>query len=393
MTVSTDIDAIVARVSPGLIELRRKLHQHPELAFEEHQTAQAVADYLREMGVEPRTGIGKTGVVGVIEGAAKGPTIGVRADMDALPIQEQSGVAFASQNAGRMHACGHDVHTVIALGVGQVLHAMRGQLRGKVKLIFQPAEETLAGAPAMIADGVLDDPAMDAVIGYHNWPPLETGCVGYYQSVIMASSDAFDIVLKGRGAHAAHPHTGIDAIIGAAHLVTQLQTIVSREIAPVIPAVITIGQIEGGTARNVIANRVTLKGTARTLDAAAAKHVESALRRILDGLALSHRLEYELAWNKQVPVLRNDPKVLARVLGSARGVLGTDQVRDMGPPSMGSEDFAWFAERVPAAHLRIGSKIDGLDTAIHRANYDCNDLAIPIGVRVMTRAVLELAGK
>ena len=390
MTTNSDIDAITERINPGLIALRRKLHQHPELAFEEHATARAVTDYLARIGIAAKTGIAKTGVVGVIEGGKPGPTVGVRADMDALPVEEQSGVAFSSQVPGRMHACGHDVHTVIALGVAEVLYTMRSELRGKVKLIFQPAEETLSGAAAMIADGVLDDPKMDYVLGYHNWPPLAAGSVGYYQSVIMASSDAFDIVLKGRAGHAAHPHTAIDAIVGAAQFVSQLQTIVSREIAPAVPAVVTIGQIEGGTARNVIAAAVHMKGTARTLDPAAAKQVEDAIRRMLAGIAMSLRLEYDIKWTRQAPVLRNDPQVLARVLDAARATLGPDKVVDMGAPSMGTEDFAWFAERVPAAHLRIGSHIAGLDTAVHRANYDCNELAIPTGVRIVSRAVLSL---
>lgn len=390
MTTNADIDAIVARIAPELIALRRRIHQHPELAFEEYETARAVAGYLENLGIPFNTGVGKTGVVGIIDGGADGPTVGVRADMDALPIGEASGVPFASRVPGRMHACGHDVHTAIALGVAHALSTVRKELCGRVKLIFQPAEETLSGAAAMIADGVLDDPPLDAIVGFHNWPQLETGLVAYNAELVQASSAAFDIVLKGRAGHAAHPHTAVDAIVGAAQLVMQLQTIVSREIAPAIPAVLTIAQIEGGTARNVIAECVTLKGTARTLDPGAEKQVEDALRRIVAGLASSLRLEYELRWTQQVPVLKNNPKVLAQMVGAARDILGAHNVVDFGPPVMGSEDFAWFAERVPAAHLRIGSKIDGLETAIHRSNYQCNEYAIPIGIRAVTRVVLNL---
>jgi len=390
MIATTEIDRIVERITPGLIALRRRLHEHPELAFEEHETARAIADYLRGIGIEPRTGVGRTGVVGVLDGGAPGRRVGVRADIDALPLTEQTRVPFPSKVPGRMHACGHDAHTVIALGVAHVFSELRGQLRGGIKLIFQPAEETLTGAAAMIADGVLDNPPMDVVLGYHNWPLLQTGLVGYHVSAVMASSDAFDITLKGRSGHAAHPHTAIDAIIGAAELVSQLQTVVSREIAPAVPAVLTVGQIEGGTARNVIAERVVLRGTARTLDEAAAKQIEAAVRRITAGVCAGLRLEHEITWTRLAPVLRNDPRVLARVLDSARGVLGADRVVELGAASMGSEDFAWFAERVPAAHLKIGSKSDGLDTAIHRSNYECNEDAIPLGVRTVTRAVLDL---
>ena len=390
MISNADIDEIVDRITPGLIALRRKLHQHPELAFEEHETARAVAEYLNSAGIEVRTGIGGTGVVGLLEGAAGGRRVGVRADMDALPVTEQSRVAFPSEVPGRMHACGHDAHTVIALGVAHVLATLRDKLAGGVKMIFQPAEETLAGASAMIADGVLDNPPMDVILGYHNWPLLQTGCVGYHSSAAMASSDAFDIVLKGKAGHAAHPHTAVDALVGAAQLITLLQTIVSREIAPDIPAVLTVGQFEGGTARNVIAERVVLRGSARTLDTGAAKQVEAAVRRMVEGVCAGLRLEHEITWKRQAPVLKNNGRILARVIASARDVLGADNVVHLGAASMGSEDFAWFAERIPAAHLKIGSKTDGLDTAVHRSNYECNELAIPIGVRTVTRAVVDL---
>jgi len=390
MLTSRQIESLVARIEPDLIALRRRIHEHPELAFEEHETARAVSDYLSALDIPHRTGVGKTGVVAMIEGGAAGPTVGVRADMDALPIEEASGVPFASRVPGKMHACGHDVHTIIALGVAHVLAGARATLPGRVKLIFQPAEETLSGAAAMIADGVLDDPAMDAIIGFHNSPRLETGLLGYAEGAGHASSAAFDIVLRGRAGHAAHPHTGVDAIVGAAQLVTQLQTIVSREIAPTVPAVVTIGQISGGTARNVIADRVTIKGTARTRDALAEERVEEALRRMVAGVAASLRLEYEIDWVRQTPVMRNDPRVVARMVEAAREVVGADKVVNISEPTMGSEDFAWFAERVPAAHLRIGSRVEGVDTAIHRADYQCNERAIAIGVRAVTRVVLSL---
>jgi amidohydrolase len=309
--------------------------------------------------------------------------------MDALPIEEASGVEFASRVPGKMHACGHDVHTTIALGVAHALSTV-GALRGGVKLIFQPAEETLSGAAAMIADGVLEDPPLAAIVGFHNSPRLDTGFVAYCDGLGHASSAAFDIVLKGRAGHAAQPHSGIDAIAGAAQLVTQLQTIVSREISPAVPAVVTIGQIEGGTARNVIAGRVSLKGTVRTRDPGAEKQVEDAVRRIVAGVCASMRLEQEVQWVRQVPVLRTDAAVTARTVAAMREVVGADRLVRIDEPTMGSEDFAWFAERVPAAHLRIGSKIEGVDTGVHRADYRCDERAIGIGVRVLTRVVLDL---
>jgi amidohydrolase len=392
MDLSQRIAAIAQQRAGELVALRRQLHQHPELAFEEHETAKAVSGFLARLGIEFRTGVGRTGVVAVIEGTRPGKTVGIRADMDALPILEQTGLPFASRVPGKMHACGHDVHTVIALGVAAVLAELRGELAGRVKLIFQPAEETLSGAQAMIADGVLDDPKMDVLLGYHNWPAVEAGKVGYNAEVVMASADAFDITLKGREGHGAHPHMGIDALAAAAHLVSQVQTIVSREVKPISPAVVTVGELHAGTARNIIADTATLKGIVRTMEAGLSEKIEQAMRRMLDGIKTGMRVDYALDWKRVAPALRNHKPTLERMLKSAREVLGGENVYELPEPSMGSEDFAWFAEKVPAAHLRIGSKIEGLDTAIHRANYDCNDLAIPVGVRVLTRAALDLTG-
>ena len=385
------IAEIAARLTPELVGLRNKLHQHPELAFEEHETAKAVAQFLQGMGLSVKTGVGKTGVVATLQGAKPGRTIGIRADMDALPIHEQTGLAFASKVNGKMHACGHDVHTVIALGVAAVLNELKGDLKGRIKFIFQPAEETLSGAQAMMADGVLDDPKLDLILGYHNWPAVQAGKVGYNATAVMAAADAFDITLRGKDGHGAHPHLGIDALTAGAHLVAQLQTIVSREVKPNWPAVLTIGEFHAGRARNIIAGRAELKGIVRTMEPGLSEKIEAAVRRMLEGMKVGMRVDYILDWKRMAPPLRNDRVILNQLLKSARASLGDENVLELPEPSMGSEDFAWFAERVPAAHLRIGSKIDGLETAIHRSNYDCNELAIPVGVRVLARAALDLA--
>jgi len=385
------LDSIAARLTPELVALRKTLHQHPELAFEEHETAKAVAGFLNKLKIPFKSGIGKTGIVAVLEGAKPGRTIGIRADMDALPIHEQTGLAFASKVPGKMHACGHDVHTVIALGVAAALSEMRGELKGRVKFIFQPAEETLSGARAMIADGALDDPKVDLILGYHNWPAVVAGKVGYNAGAVMAAADAFDITLKGRDGHGAHPHLAVDTLSAAAQLVAQLQTIVSREVKPTSSAVLTIGELHAGRARNIIAGTAELKGICRTLEPGLSEKMEAAVRRMLEGIKAGMRVDYTLDWKRMAPPLRNNKDVLDSLLTSARAALGEENVLQLPEPSMGSEDFAWFAEELPAAHLRIGSKIDGLETAIHRSNYDCNELAIPVGVRVLTRAALDLA--
>jgi amidohydrolase len=389
----SDIDSIAGRLVPRLVELRKQLHQHPELAFEEHETAKAVTQFLNNLGLPVKTGVGKTGVVAVLKGAKPGRTIGIRADMDALPIHEQTGLAFASKVAGKMHACGHDVHTVIALGVAAVLAELKNELHGTIKFIFQPAEETLSGARAMIADGALEDPKLDLILGYHNWPAVQAGKVGYNAGAVMSAADAFDITLKGKDGHGAHPHLAVDALAAGAHLVAQLQTIVSREVKPVSPAVLTIGEFHAGRARNVIAGTAELKGIVRTLEPGLSEKIEAAVRRMLEGMKVGMRIDYTLDWKRVAPPLRNDAQILESLLKSARASVGADNVYELPEPSMGSEDFAWFAERVPAAHLRIGSKIDGLDTAIHRSNYDCNELAIPVGVKVLARAALDLGSR
>jgi amidohydrolase len=390
-----EINQRLARIADGLtaqlVDLRKKLHQHPELAFEEHETARAVVDFLNRFNIPCRAGVGRTGVVAVLEGTKPGRTIGIRADMDALPIHEQTGLAFASRLAGKMHACGHDVHTVIALGVAATLSQMKDSLAGRIKFIFQPAEETLSGARAMIADGVLEDPKLDLILGYHNWPAVQAGKVGYNAGAVMSAADAFDITLKGRDGHGAHPHLAVDALVAGAQLVAQLQTVVSREVKPNWPAVLTVGEFHAGRARNIIAGSAELKGIVRTMEPGLSENIEAAVRRLLEGIKTGLRVDYTLDWKRMAPPLRNDKEILSRMLASARAALGEDNVLELPEPSMGSEDFAWFAEKVPAAHLRIGSRIDGLETAIHRSNYDCNELAIPVGVKVLARAALDLS--
>jgi amidohydrolase len=383
------IDASTSRWMDEAVALRREIHAHPELAFEERETARRVQAFLAARGIPYRSGVGGTGIVAVLEGARPGPTVAIRADMDALPMGEPEGLTYASKVPGKMHSCGHDAHTAIVCAVAAVLADMRGSLAGRAMFIFQPAEETLRGAKAMLDDNVFADGKPDVILGFHNWPPLATGTVGWHSDACMASSDAFDVTIKGTAGHGAHPHLAIDAIVGAAHFVEQVQTIVSREIAPISSAVLTIGRIQGGTARNIIASSVELQASVRTLEAATAERVEAAVRRILEGLKTGMRIDYDLAWTKLTPVLRNHKPTMARVLDVARSTLGAQNVIEMPAPSMGSEDYAWFAELIPSAHLRIGSGIEGHETAIHRTDYRLNEDAIPLATRLMARAVVE----
>ena len=389
MSLAESIEPSVDRWTDELIVLRRAIHAHPELAFEEHETAKRVEAFLARLAIPCRTGIGGTGIVAMLDGGLPGPTVAIRADMDALPMSEPAGLAFASTVPGKMHSCGHDAHTTIALGVAAVLSEQRALLPGRVMFIFQPAEETLSGARAMLEAGAFDTKP-DAILGFHNWPPLATGTVGWHHDAVMASSDSFDVTIKGTAGHGAHPHLAVDAIVGAAQFINQVQTVVSREIAPISSAVVTIGRIHGGTVRNIIAPSVEMNASVRTLESDIADKIEVAVRRILEGLKTGLRVDYELEWTKLTPVLRNDKPTMNRVLGVARAMLGPENVIELPFPSMGSEDYAWFAERVPSAHLRIGSKIEGHETAIHRTDYQLNEKMIPLGTKLMARAVIEM---
>jgi amidohydrolase len=377
-------------ITPALIAMRRDIHAHPELAFEETRTAGIVAAELARLGIAHRTGVGGTGVIGTIEGGRPGPTLAIRADMDALPIHEETGLDFASRNAGKMHACGHDIHTATLLGVASLLKDLAPMLAGRIVLLFQPAEEVLQGAAAMIADGAAE--GIDIALGFHNQPDLPVGRFGFAPGACLAASDRFDLVLRGKSGHAAHPYAAIDPIVAASAFVAQVQTVVSREVKPLHPAVVTIGAFNGGTTYNIIPERVHLKGTVRTLHEAARNTAEAAIRRLAEGLAIGMRVECALDYQRMVPPLVNDTRVQAPVLAAVRAQFG-DDVLDAGEASMGSEDFSEFAARAPAFHLRIGSGAPGRDDRLHNAFYQPDEACIGNGVQALSRAALELLGR
>jgi amidohydrolase len=374
-------------LAPQLIGLRRDLHAHPELAFEETRTAGIVAAELARLGIAHRTGIGRTGVLGVIEGGRPGPTLAIRADMDALPIHEETGLPFASSVAGKMHACGHDIHTTTLLGVAALLKELAPQFAGRVALIFQPAEETLEGAEAMIADGAAE--GLDLALGFHNMPDMPVGSFGYVPGACLAASDRFDLVIRGRSGHAAHPYAAIDPIIAAARFVADAQTVVSREIKPLHPAVVTIGMLQAGTTYNIIPERAHLKGTVRTMHADARDIAESAIRRLATGLETTMRVACSLDYVRKVPALVNDERVLGAAVRSMREQFGEAAVTQR-EPSMGSEDFSAFAARVPSFHMLIGSGAPGRDDRLHNALYQPDERCLPLGVEAVTRAALDL---
>src|SRR5690348_2861068 len=385
---STAIRDATQRIEPALIEIRRDIHANPELAFEEVRTAGVVARELERLGIEHQTGVARTGVVGLIKGARPGPVLAIRADMDALPIEEKTGLPFASTNRGLMHACGHDIHTTTLLGVAAVLKDLAPQLAGTVKLVFQPAEEGLGGMLAMIDDGLMDDPKIDLALAFHNHPEMPVGTFGFVHGACLAASDRFDILVRGKSGHAAYPHTTVDPIVAASILVAQLQTVVSREVRPTQPAVVTVGAIQGGTTYNIIPDSCTIKGTVRTLHPEARDAAEGAIKRLSAGMLEGMRVACEVEYRRGVPPLRNDNGVLEPAVVAVRKQFG-DVISEF-EPSLGGEDFALMADLVPSFQLRVGSSQPGRNDKLHNSAYQPDERCIGFGVQALSRAALEL---
>ena len=364
------------------VAIRREIHRHPELGFEEHRTQAIVERELDAIGVEHRR-IAGTGVIGVIRGALPGGVTGLRADMDALPITEDSGESCASEIAGKMHACGHDAHTAMLLGAARELQATRATLHGSVVLLFQPAEEGPGGALPMIEAGALDDPKVDAVAMLHVDNRLPTGTIGITPGQVTAAADEFHVTIRGKGGHGASPHKAIDAIPCAAATVLALQNIAARETDPLATIVVTIGTIEGGYRNNVIADRVKMTGTVRTQDPAIRDGVEARLHRIVDGVAAAYGASATLEMFYGYPPVVNDPTLAANF---ARFVRETSTIPVTAPPpTMGGEDFAYFAQRVPGVMVRLGiySESVGSIHPGHSPQFRLDEDALPTGITTL----------
>lgn len=362
---------------PGLIALRRDLHAHPELAFNEHRSAGIVARELRALGLEVHEGIGGTGVVAVLRHRESRRSVGLRADMDALPMTEQSGVAHASTVAGVHHGCGHDGHTSMLLGAARQLARTR-RFDGTVHFIFQPAEEGRGGARAMVEDGLFERFDCDAVYALHNWPDLPLGTAQTRPGAIMAAADRFDITLSGRGGHAAQPHHTPDAVLAASTLVTQLHTIVSRRIDPAASAVLSVTRIEGGQSHNVLPASVKLIGTVRSFDAQVQDRIEAALRQTAQGVALASGTEIEVQYTRYYPATINSAAEASLALAAATAVGLQASVAPC--PAFTSEDFAFMLAKRPGAYLWLGQG-HANDAPLHHPRYDFNDAVLGLGVR------------
>lgn len=385
LTPQDFLDAARRRTA-RLVELRRTIHANPELAFEEFETSALVQRVLDELGVEYRSGVAQTGVVATLRGGAateSSKTVALRGDMDALPIHEETGLEFASRNAGKMHACGHDSHTTMALGAAMVLSEFRDQIPGTVKFLLQPSEEKLpGGAPFMIAEGALD--GVDMIFGQHVLPRTPAGRIGLYPGMMMASADELYFTIRGKSGHGAMPHQTVDPIVTACELVLSLQKIVSRTIDPFSPGVLTIGKIEGGSATNIIPEKVELQGTLRAMNEKWRAETHERIEQIVRGVCMANDAEFDLEIRTGYPALENDPWATEIARRAAQALLGDANVFTP-ERMMGAEDFAYYLRRIPGTFWWIGAGDDhpGCNANLHNSCFTIDESILPLGSAVM----------
>ncbi|MGM0754116.1 MAG: M20 metallopeptidase family protein [Bacillota bacterium] len=387
---------LVQSVENEVIELRRHLHRHPEVSGEEFETSKTIQKKLSEAGIPFKTGYAKTGVLGIIKGEKPGGTVALRADIDALPIQEENDLAYKSTIQNTMHACGHDAHTAMLVGAGKVLNQLKEEIAGTILLVFQPAEENapVGGSQQMMDDGVFNEYTPDLIFGQHVWPDLPVGEVGVRPYEIMGASDRFKITVKGSGGHASMPHQSNDAIIIANNLITQLQTIVSRNTDPIDSAVLTIGKIEGGYRYNVIADEVKLEGTIRTFKPEVKEMVKGRFHSIIEGVGKSFGAHMTIDYLDGYPATVNTPQWADEVRNSAQKVLG-EEAAPVVSPSLGGEDFSRFLKKYPGAFYWLGTSVKDTEQQfpLHDPRFKLNESALPKGVEVMAQLALDALKK
>lgn len=389
----TEIGSCAERMSDEVVRLRRDFHQHPEKGFEEKRTARVIAQYLTDLGLEVKTGIAGTGVTGLLRGGRPGRTVLLRADMDALPLQEKSDTPYRSINDGVMHACGHDGHMAILLGAAALLAWHRSSLRGRVKFVFQPAEENLGGARLLIDEGILDDPQVDAAFGLHLINQIPYGYIGSRSGEIMASMDSFTIRVRGRGGHSAMPEGGVDAIAISARVVSSLQRLISREIPPRTPLIVNIGTIRGGNAPNIIADLVELSGTVRCLDEEIRRTIPLRMDRTLAEITSDMQGSHELEFEEGYPVTVNDKAMANLVKRVAGDVVGPDRFLEV-PPTMASEDMSFYLQRVPGCFFFVGAAgPEGTCGPHHNPCFDFDERALTIGLKMMANLAVDFLEK
>jgi amidohydrolase len=371
--------------------MRRDFHQHPEIGFEEVRTSAIVSERLKEFGLEVRTGIGKTGVIGLLEGADPGPVLLLRFDMDALPIQEENEAPYASQNSAKMHACGHDAHTAIGLSVAKLLSMHKDQVRGTIKFVFQPAEEGQGGAEAMVRDGVLENPIPNFSMGVHVWNEKPVGWFGISKGAVMASADIFSVKVIGEGGHGAVPHATVDPILAAAQMITSLQSIVSRNVPPLESAVVSVTHIAGGAAFNIIPQSVTFEGTIRSFLPEVHEILLSRFNQITTGVANAFGCHAEIMVRPVTLPVINDPKLAETMIATAYNLFKNAQV-DPNYRTMGSEDMSFLMHDIPGCFILIGSANEekGLTYGHHHPHFDIDEACLPHAVALLAQGSLNI---
>jgi amidohydrolase len=383
--IISKIKSLASSYKEDVVQIRHHLHMHPELSYQEHKTADFVAEELRKIGIQPKTGVAGTGIVALINGKKDGPVVALRADMDALPITEENEVPYKSTNEGVMHACGHDVHTSCLLGAARILHEIKDDLAGSVKLIFQPGEEkNPGGASIMIKEGALKNPVPGKMFGQHVMPLIPAGKVGFRSGMYMASADEIYLTIKGTGGHAAMPELLDDTVLIASHIIVALQQLVSRKSSPKMPTVLSFGKVEADGATNIIPGEVKIAGTFRTFDEKWRKEAHRLIHRIAEGTAKSMGVKCEVIIDAGYPHLMNDVKLTVDAQEVARQFLGAENVLDL-DMWMGAEDFAYYSHEVPACFYRLGTRNEakGITSYVHTSTFDIDEDALPIGMGLM----------
>lgn len=392
------VEAIVQRITPSLIDIRRDIHAHPELAFEEKRTAAIVAEYFQKLGLEVRTGIARTGVLGILRGEKRGPVVAMRADMDALPITEETNLPFRSREKGTfegrevglMHACGHDIHTTILLGVAHVLSELKSRLAGTVLFVAQPAEEFGDGAFEMLKVGVFQELRPEAVFAFHVDDTAKVGVIQFASEYAAANVDSFDLIIRSEGCHGSSPHDCVDPIVVGAHVVTALQVMVAREIDVHKDTVITVGSFHAGAARNVIPEKADLKATIRSYGEDQRQLIREKVERLVEKICQAFGAPFELHYTIGTPALRNEPELVRKILPTVERILGGKRFVREEQPIMGGEDFSYFAREIPAVMLWLGVVPEDVEkTSVHSPTFVADEKSIPIGVEVMSAILLD----
>lgn len=382
----------INHINEELINIRRDFHKNPELSDNEYETMEMICKYLDLWGIKYEKGVARTGVVGIIEGSKEGKTIGLRADTDALPITEATGVEYASQNPGVMHACGHDAHITILLGAAKILNSIKSELKGSVKLFFQPAEETIGGAERMIGEGYLENPYVDNVLGLHMAPELDTGKIQVKYGKMNAASDMITIVVRGKSTHGASPHEGVDPIVIAANIIMSLQTISSRNTSPVNPIIFTVGSVHGGTKGNVIPDEVKMECILRTLDNETRSYSKRRIIELVENISKSYGGVGEVIIDESYAPLINSDEIVSLVKEVGSEVVGEGNVLEILEPSMGAEDFSYFAQARKSCFFSLGcgNKEKDCKHPLHSNKFNIDEDSLRIGVEMQVRNVLKL---